>query len=865
MNRGLIVKTLCALLAWAWLWPGVAGGAEEYVARPACNPFLPVTLEVDDYGASMRHPFHKLRVTWDDYFKVWPKPREGYQQTTVAKLRASPTSFLHRKVEFDVYFNAHGGFFRPFVAEFHKDTHFNFSVWDHDTELWNKQQRADIYPFLYIDLRDDKIIQRLEKTPRFSGLHLYGEVKVVSEGFPWITIVDSEPLNEPQFYEGSLRDLELAFARVEKRDWPLATTALRAALNESLPLTTQFKVFEALGKCLLEQNLCESARETLIEGLRLYGGPRIQLPDALRRDVGCTKMLFPLTEADLRLNRDAEAQMAAELCVRFEPANPLGHVLLGLALAKQGQFREGLTEVDIAQRLAPEGKYLEARRIRSKIFGLMGNWEGAKAEIDQAILLRPNDAQLHIEAGDVLMAMKNYTLAQKEYELVSATLAPDRPEAYLRQAQAFRAMGDAALAANKKDEAGGFYAQALEKAKVAVQRDDLYAPAYGFQAELLRSIGKEAEATAVLEQAVAAGPKSFAVQEMLYERARAQGDWDKMEKACMAEVALRPADVALHVRLADIRAYRPTPDYAGAESEYAQASNLDPGNVNAWCRLAFVRNRLCMWKQALMAAQQATALDACSYYGWTELTIAQRQLGERGEAVKAARQAARLQNSVAARIALATTCLDRGDEGDVGQALELAKSAAADAQTDAERAAAQCVLGAALVANGSDKEALDAFRTADVSLGEDPWNNLWAGRALLHVGDAAGAKARFEKAMRAADPGVGKLMERVRKDAEKGLRDAEKRLKEAGENAKPVASVQTEAAPVAKTEAPPPAKTEAPAAAKVETPAPAKTETKSEAPAEKPAAKANTPPVIQAEPNSGAPVPVTAEPNPGPR
>jgi hypothetical protein len=25
MNRGLIVKTLCALLAWAWLWPGVAG------------------------------------------------------------------------------------------------------------------------------------------------------------------------------------------------------------------------------------------------------------------------------------------------------------------------------------------------------------------------------------------------------------------------------------------------------------------------------------------------------------------------------------------------------------------------------------------------------------------------------------------------------------------------------------------------------------------------------------------------------------------------------------------------------------------------------------------------------------------------
>jgi len=198
--------------------------------------------------------------------------------------------------------------------------------------------------------------------------------------------------------------------------------------------------------------------------------------------------------------------------------------------------------------------------------------------------------------------------------------------------------------------------------------------------------------------------------------------------------------------------------------------------------------------------------------------------------VAAAEQAFALQNTVASRINLATAYMDRNGKGDAAAALPLAKLAASEAQTDAEKAAANSVFGAALYQADGLKEALVALRAADAVLDEDAWQNLWAGRALLQSGDAAGARARFEKAMRLAGAKSSPLMERIYKDAEKGLKDVEK--------AKP---------------APKP---------KAETPekAPEKTAEKQE---EKPAAKANTPPVIQAEPSG--PVPVTAEPNTGTR
>ena len=831
MNRGLIARTLCwSFLAWAWLGSARTPAVEDYVAHPSPNPFLPATLEEPCKGEVMRRPFHIMRTTWDDYFKVWPKPREDHEATTLGKLRASPRSFLHRKVEFDVFLYEHGSFFRPFVAHFHGDTHYNFGAWAHGAEIWNKQQRMDVFPFLYIDLRNDKIIRKVEAIPMYAGVHLWGTVDVVSEGYPWISVTDVEVLKEPRLTEASLRDLELAFARMEKKDWVLAETTLRAALNEALPLMTQFKVLEALGKSLMEQGLYVSARETLVEGLRLYGGPRIQLVDALRRDIGCTRFLVLLAQTDLKLELDEEARTAAELAVRFEPSNPLPHVLAGLAMAKLGDIRGGLKEVDVGQRLAPEGKYLEARRCRAQIYALQGNWEGAKTEVDQAILLRPNDPSLHLDLGDVFMAQKNYAQAQKEYELVSATLAPDRPEPYAKQAQAFRAMADAALAAGKKDEAAGFYAQALEKVKLCHQKDDLYTPAYAFHAELLRAIDKKAEATAVLEQAGQAGAKSFAMQQMLYDQARAQSDWEGMEKACMRMLPLRPEDASLHTRLADVRTYRPSPDYAGAESEYVLVTNLEPRNVNAWSKLAFVRNRLAMWAPAATAAQQAVALDSNNYNGWTELAIARRQLGEADGSVAAAEQAFALQNTVASRINLATAYMDRDGKGDAAAALPLAKLAASEAQTDAEKAAANSVFGAALSQANGIKEALDALRAADAVLGEDAWQNLWAGRALLVSGDAASARARFEKAIRLAGARSCPLMERIYKDAEKGLKDAEK--------AKPAPKPKEE-----KSEKPP--------------------QTTSEKQEEKPAAKANTPPVIQAEPSG--PVPVTAEPNTGTR
>jgi tetratricopeptide (TPR) repeat protein len=797
MDRVLTRNALWIILgALAWPWVGVA---EDFVAEPSANPFVPVTLERESLGRSMRHPLHKFRTTWDRYFQTWPKPREDHEATTLAQLRGSPRAYLQRKVQFDVWLNERGAFYRPYVAHFFPDHHFNFSAWAYGSEIWVKDQRVDVFPFLYVDLINEKVVREIQAMPRYAGVRLWGEVKIVNEGYPWIQVNDAEALEEPRLTQSSLRALEQAYARMDQRDWGLAADGLRMAMREPLPMVIAMKVNEALGKCLMEQGRCASAREMLIGGLALYGTPRVQLPGVLRKDSRCVRSLLLLAECALKLDRDAEAQAASEIVVELEPSNALAHVLLGMARAKQGDVRGGLAEVDAGQRLVPEGRFLEARRYRARIYALQGQWDAAKAELDQALLLRANDPDLRLELGDVLLAQRNPTAALKEFEF-GANLAPDRAEPYLKLATGYRALGEAALAEKKRDEAANAFALALEKVKICCQRDDQYAPAYAFHADMMRMLGKNAEAAAVLAQAAKVGSQSLSMQEMLLEQAKAQGDWDGMEKACARAVELHPEHAPFHVRLADIRIHRPSPDFAGAEAEYAVATQLAPDDVDAWGRLAYVRNKLGLWTQAAQAAQQAVALDPNNYRGWSELTTSRRQLGDYSKAVEAARKAFALQNTVASRTNLAAAYLDRGNSADVQEALALAKLAASDAQSPVEVTTAQSVLGAALVMSGNSESARASFQAADTMMGQDPWHNLWYGRCLARLGDGPGAVAKLDKALGQATPGASKLMDRIRKEAVREMKEAEKlpapARTEPPANLPPVIQTETPAPPV---------------------------------------------------------------------
>lgn len=770
---------------------------EDPIADPSPNPFNSKKLEKESYGATMRHPFHHVRTTWDRYFRVWPAKKEDHQSISLGAVRSEPKFYLDRKIEFDVYWGERGAFYRPVVSPFYRDTHVNYNCWNYETDLWNREQRVDVFPFLYVDRREEKLIQRMEKLATYTPVRLYGEVIVVSEGYPWIQVHEMEVLKEPALGVGSLRDLEQAWLRMEKKDWTLALNGFQRALQRELPLNTTRRVWESVGICYMELYQYASAREAFINHLELFGGPRIQLLDAIKGEQRAVRSLVRLTQCDLRLGYSEEAKQAATVAVTTEPSNALAHVELGLALAQLGDFRQGMWEVDAGQRLVPGGRLPEAFRNRAQIYLLRGQLAQAQTELENAVIHRPNDVQFHMELGDVYLKLNLPEKAQVEFEN-STRLAPDRPEAFHMLGVAFKHLGDKAAKEDKKDQAGEHYQKALEMFAKAHQVDDRYAPAYGDHAELLRLLGKDQEAKELLEQGSGASPQSMQMQEMLFNESKKQGDWLAMEKAAMKAALIEPNNAAAHARVAMVRESKPEPDWQGAEEEYGVAVKLDPGHAESWARLAFVRRKLEWWGPGASAAAQAVNLDAGNANAWADLAACRRHLGDVSGAVEAAEQAFAKQDNAASRLNLAIAYIESGKPAHATEAAKLAQGARAESYISTEISNAESVLGAALSATGQHQEALNHFALAENDLQADPWHNYYYGRCLEANGQASAARDHYGKAWKDAAglAGGSKLMERLSKDAEKAHKKAEK-LADTAPAIQPAPQPQPEAQPAA--------------------------------------------------------------------
>lgn len=497
------------------------GATEAPICDPTPNPFIPAKLEKQSFGATMRHDFHKMRATWDDYFKVWDKPRESHQCTTLEKIRGTPVFFMHRKVEFNIYLNKRGSFFRAILAPFHRDTHANFSCWAHGADLWDREQRTDVFPFLYVDLKDDKIIRKIDGYAQYTALHVWGDVTMVSEGFPWITLTDAEPLKEPTHSMASLRDLELAWTTMDKKNWTMAERELKAVLEKDIPVQTKIKVYEALGNTQMHLRKYPSARESLVKGLRLYGGPRVQFVDYVTmKDTTAVNSLVMLNKTDLVLGNSEEAIQAGDLAIYLQPNNVVARAEYGLALAKAGDTKKGLWEIDQSQRMAPGERLAEANRNRAMVFLDQGNMDGARTELENAIIIKVSDPQLHIELGDVYAAGKDWAKAQSSYES-AAKLAPEMPEPLYKLASVFKSMADAAAAENKADDAKKYQDLAIKNLEACEKVDDVFAPAYVLHADILKAQGKPADAVKVLHKGLKAGKRSPSMLKMIEEQIKA--------------------------------------------------------------------------------------------------------------------------------------------------------------------------------------------------------------------------------------------------------------------------------------------------------------------------------------------------------
>src|SRR5262245_47560992 len=74
--------------------------ADDELCADVPNPFTPAPLVKETTGANWRHGVHLMRQTFTDYFKVYDEELDGFEATTLEKLRADLGFYIDRKVQF---------------------------------------------------------------------------------------------------------------------------------------------------------------------------------------------------------------------------------------------------------------------------------------------------------------------------------------------------------------------------------------------------------------------------------------------------------------------------------------------------------------------------------------------------------------------------------------------------------------------------------------------------------------------------------------------------------------------------------------------------------------------------------------------
>jgi tetratricopeptide (TPR) repeat protein len=158
--------------------------------------------------------------------------------------------------------------------------------------------------------------------------------------------------------------------------------------------------------------------------------------------------LHLLGQARLKLGRFADAREPLERAAKFLPKDPAAQVNLAGCLSVLGAHAEALVALDRAGRLAPgnaaivynRGRALEAlgrhddalqaygdalaidHRLmpalaaRAALLSARGDWMGALADLDMALISRPDDPHLRLRRAEVLLGQGDWMRGLDDYE-----------------------------------------------------------------------------------------------------------------------------------------------------------------------------------------------------------------------------------------------------------------------------------------------------------------------------------------------------------------------------------------------------------------------------------------------------------------
>jgi tetratricopeptide (TPR) repeat protein len=145
----------------------------------------------------------------------------------------NPRKWKGKEIVFECYFHELTDFYNPYYTRFLPSHYVNFSVWPAGARLWNKEEYAKSFHFLFLE-KDHKKFGHLVGTKKFAHLKIRGYVQNTFKNVPWIECRAIQVL-EDGYTRSSLREVILGDRAADREQWDVALEHYARAAAASLP------------------------------------------------------------------------------------------------------------------------------------------------------------------------------------------------------------------------------------------------------------------------------------------------------------------------------------------------------------------------------------------------------------------------------------------------------------------------------------------------------------------------------------------------------------------------------------------------------------------------------------------------------
>jgi len=687
---------------------------------------------------------------------AWPWDKQKNACVDLVEIMRNPQAFAGREIMFKCRFALHGKLFKDLNTQFNAGEHANFAVWAMKAQLWEKTERRNVLPTLYIDKSITPNYRTLNGLARYDVVEVTGRVVSTYAGLPWILVSSLIKVDDPaqKLSDTTIVHIRRGIDLIDEEKGAIAVRHLETAMEEGVPEEHKPLVLSKLGKAYKQAGDLAKAEDAMKQAVEL------KVDDA--------EAYFVLAEIQLARG---DAEGAIENCQKtmsLSPNFPQAHAIMGEAFGKKGETQKALEQCDLAANMTGlsvrEKSMVEVRRAR--ILAQAEQYADAIRAYARAIEgplgaesdIRKEIGQLYESRYDATGNVKTLEEAGREY--ANANVLANNRDAdglYLSARVAFK---------QAKAENAGAYGKAKELLASCLAIDAHCVPALGLQAQICVEEGDLEKAEEILKGLMQNGGKNVDTMLIL------AGAYEKMNKEAEAKnvyahvIEAAPENIAALEKHAALCEKLGDPE--GAKMSLAALVDLRPNDLGYALRLGTMHFNGGDYATASQVLAKAALAPGAQ--GEAAGILLGRASALRGDIV-GAEMALRgvLKNNAGNAEAMGRLAMLLADQGRKSEeALDLAQKAYAQNQGNAMYAD---ILGWAQVQAGKSADAVQTLESiAAEGRGRMAWYHL--AMAKFNVQDYAGAREAAGKAMAPQQAGELEAVVNVIQGKVKGLLEA---------------------------------------------------------------------------------------------